>query len=153
METKIYKKTSTLICLFLLVIYHAQCKRLNILIMIDEKPCLTVNNFSINIPPSIEKNKFKYIVGSVDVNDNFYLGLLNSSSQNVNINFGAIIPDKVFISKYSISIPKIYLSEEYIIISIYNLDNKKYRNKYTKLVKDSKEYYVVIKTPNSMKFD
>lgn len=104
METKIYKKALTLICLFLLMICHAQCKRLNILIMIDEQPCLTVSNFRIDIAPSTEKNEFKYIVGSVDMSETFYADLLHSSSQNANISFEAVIPDKVFTSKYSIDL-------------------------------------------------
>lgn len=153
METKIYNKALPLICIFLITIYHAQCKRFNILIMIDEQPCLTVGNFYIDIPSSTERKEFKYIVGSVDVNEDFYADLLRSSSQNVNINFEAIIPDKAFTSKYTINLPKTFLYHEYIIINIYNLDKKKYRRKYAKLIKDSKEYYVVIKTPHTMKFD
>jgi len=31
--------------------------------------------------------------------------------------------------------------------------NKNSRKKYSKLIKNNKEYYVVIETPNSMKFD
>lgn len=153
MENKIYKKILTLICFFILITFNAQCKRFNIIVMIDEQPCLTVNDFYINIPPSMENNEFKYVVGSVDVSDNFYANLLNTSSQNINIGFRAVIPNKVFASKYIINFPKSYLYHEYIIINIYNMNNKKYRRKYLNLVKDNKEYYVVIKTPNLLKFD
>jgi len=153
MGNKIYKKILTLVCFFILITCNAQCKRFNIIVMIDEQPCLTIHDFYINIPPSMEKNEFKYVVGSVDVSDNFYANLLNTSSQNINIGFGAVIPNKVFASKYIINFPKSYLYHEYIIINIYNMDNKKYRRKYSNIVKGNKEYYVVIKTPNLLKFD
>lgn len=151
MQDNILKKGLTLICVFTLTVFYSQCKRLNILIMIDEEPCLTVNNFYINIPPSIEKNEFNYIVGSVDINSNFSTNLFNTPSQNVNIGFEAIIPDKVFNMKYLIHVPKVYLNQEYIIINIFNLDKKKYRKRFSKIA-DNDEYYVIIKSPYSMKF-
>ncbi len=152
MQNSIVKKVLILACSFILTTYYSQCKKLNILIMIDEEPCLTVNNFYINIPPSTEKIEFKYTVGSVDISDNFYTSLLNTSSQNINIGFEAIIPNKVFVSKYLVNLPKVYLNQEYVIINIFNLDKKKYRKRFSKIAKNDK-YYVIIKSPSSMRFD
>ncbi|WP_148043460.1 MULTISPECIES: hypothetical protein [unclassified Chryseobacterium] len=120
--------------------------------MIDEKPSLTISDFYIS-SQSEEKIKAKYTVGGIDLNDETYTKLLNNQSQNLNLNFEAILPNKTFATKYVIEIPKSFFSQDYLIVNIFNLDNKKYKNKYSNLIKDNKKYYVVIETPSSMKFN
>lgn len=151
MQNKILKKTLNLICAFMLTSYYAQCKKLNLLIMIDDEPSLTVSNFHINLPQLTEKKIYKYVVGTVQIDDNFHQDLSSISSENINVDFGAIIPNRVSVSRYSINIPKVYFNQEYIIINIFNLDKKKYKKRFSKFSKND-EYYVIIKSPESMKF-
>jgi len=151
MQNKTLKKILNLICVFMLTSYYTQCKKLNLLIMIDDEPSLTISNFHINLPQSIEKKVYKYVVGTIELDDVFYKNLSSVTSENINVDFGAIITDKVSVSKYSINIPKVYFNQEYIIINIFNLDKKKYKKRFSKFSKND-EYYVIIKSPASMKF-
>jgi len=54
---------------------------------------------------------------------------------------------------YNMVIPKTYLNYDYLIINVFNMYDKISKKKYNKLIKNNKEYYVVIETPGSMKFD
>jgi len=99
MQNKTLKKILNLICAFMLTSYYAQCKKLNLLIMIDDEPSLTVSNFHINFPQFTEKYIYKYVVGTVELDDNFYKDLSSVSSENINVEFGAIITDRVSVSR------------------------------------------------------
>lgn len=44
MENKFLTKYLFILCLFLSSYFFSQTKKINFLIMIDEKPCLVVNN-------------------------------------------------------------------------------------------------------------
>ncbi|ROI06327.1 hypothetical protein EGI16_00015 [Chryseobacterium sp. G0240] len=145
-------KIFTIAFILVFSVFYTQCKKANLLIMIDEKPSLTISDFYIS-SQSEEKIKAKYTVGGIDLNDETYTKLLNNQSQNLNLNFEAILPNKTFATKYVIEIPKSFFSQDYLIVNIFNLDNKKYKNKYSNLIKDNKKYYVVIETPSSMKFN
>jgi hypothetical protein len=152
MQDKMIKKSATLILIFLLILFKAQSKKINILIMIDEKPSLITENLQLS-SKSLEPIKANYIVGTVDLTEENYTKLFNDKAADFNLSFNTILPKRTFASNYSIIIPKNFLKQEYIIINIFNMDNKIYKRKYSKLIKNIKEYYVVIETPNSMKFD
>ncbi|MCU7613910.1 hypothetical protein N0B16_05625 [Chryseobacterium sp. GMJ5] len=152
MENNKFNKIFIVAFILMQSLFYAQCKKANLLIMIDENPSLTISDFYIG--SSLEENiKVKYSVGSIDLNDDIYTKLMNNQSENINLSFEAILPNKPFASKYIVSVPKTFFNQDYIIVNIFNLYHKKYRKKYLKLVKNNKEYYVVLETPNSMKFD
>jgi hypothetical protein len=150
MQNKSLKNMWSIIFVFMLTSYSAQCKKMNLLIMIDEEPSLSVSNFYIDVPQS-EGKIYNYVVGTVELDDIFYDNLSNIESENINISFGAIIPDRVSVSKYSVNLPKVYLYQDYVIINIFNLDKKKYKKRFSKISKNE-DYYVIIKSPASMKF-
>lgn len=86
--------------------------------MIDEEPSLTINNFYIS-SQSEENVKAKYAVGGIDLNDETYIKLLNSQSQNINLNFEAILPNKAFATKYVIEVPNSFFRQDYLVINIF----------------------------------
>jgi hypothetical protein len=151
MRNSILNKIFAIVFILTFSVFYAQCKKANLLIMIDEKPSLTINNFYID-SQSEKDIRVKYSVGGIDLNDDIYTKLLNDQSQNLKLNFEAILPNKTFAAKYVIEIPNFFLNQDYIIINIFNLDNKKYKKKYLKMALNNKDYYVVIETPSSMKF-
>lgn len=119
--------------------------------MIDEKPALIIDDFYIL--SSFKKNiKAKYSVGTINFDDENYNKLLNDKSQNITLNFGALLPSKTFTSKYVVEIPKSFLNQDYTIVNIFNMDNKKYRKKYLKIMQKKRDYYIIVETPISMKF-
>ena len=120
--------------------------------MVDEKPCLIVSNLQIE-SMSMKAMTANYIVGTVDFTENNYERFINDKSSEFNFNFETILPKHNFPVNYLITIPKDFLKHEYVIINIFNMDNRTYKKKYSKLIKNNKEYYVIIETPNSMKFD
>lgn len=146
------KKAVAISFLFMLSLYNAQLIKRNFLIMVDEAPCYIVANLELT-SQSIKPINPNYIVGTIDFSENNYAKLLIDKSESFDLSFETILPNKSFPLKYSINIPKSFLNQDYIIINIFNMDNKKYKRKYSKLIKDKKEYYVVIKTPSAMKFD
>lgn len=152
MQNKILKRSIILVFIFIFFLFQSQLKKVNVLIMIDEKPSLINENLQIN-SKSMDIITANYIVGTIDFSEDNYTRLLNDKSSYFNLNFEAIVPKNVSALKYSIAIPKDFLYQKYIIINIFNMDNKIYKRKYSKLIKNNKEYYVVIETPNSMKFD
>jgi len=152
MQDKMIKKSATLILIFLLILCKAQLKKINVLIMIDEKPSLITENLQLS-SKSLEPIKANYIVGTIDLTEENFTKFFNDNAADFNLSFNTILPKRNFASNYSIIIPKNFLKQKYIIINIFNMDNKIYKRKYLKLIKNTKEYYVVIETPNSMKFD
>ncbi|MCS3530754.1 hypothetical protein [Chryseobacterium sp. JUb7] len=146
------KKTIIIFFTFIAFLYNAQIRKSNLLIMIDEKPCLIVNNLQLE-SQTMKSINANYVVGTIDISENDYTRLLTDQSMSFNLNFESILANHSLSSKYEVTIPKIYLNQKYIIINIFNMNIKNYRKKYSELIKNNKEYYVVIETPNSMKFD
>ncbi|GEN70168.1 hypothetical protein [Chryseobacterium lathyri] len=98
----------------------------------------------------------KYIPGDLTLESDDFNKLESSNTKDFEISFSAILTvnqDLVKELKYNITIPKDYLNKEYFIINIFNIYNKISKKRFQKLIKNSKEYYVVIETQNSMKFD
>lgn len=151
MQNNISGKILTIIFVLTFSIFSSQCKKVNLLIMIDEKPALVVNDFYI-LSSFEESMKVKYSVGTINLDDENYTKLLNDKSQNITLNFESLLASKTFASKYAVEIPKSFLNQDYIIVNIFNMDNKKYKKKYLKTMQEKKDYYIVVETPNSMKF-
>ncbi|WP_129059782.1 hypothetical protein [Chryseobacterium sp. CH25] len=120
------RKSIVLILVFAMILFKAQTKKINILIMIDEKPCLIANNMLIS-SQSIDLIDVDYIVGTINLSDDNYDKLINNKSSSFNIGFEAILPKFTFAQKYLISIPKEFLNQKYIIINIFNINNKIYK--------------------------
>jgi hypothetical protein len=149
MQNKIFNKSIVLCFTLIIFFYQAQSKKINFLIMIDEKPSVLNNNLQLS-SPSMEIIKANYIVGTIDFSENDYKKLFDDNSSYFNVTFETILPQHTFASNYSITIPKNFIKQKYIIINIFNMDNKIYKRRYSKLIKDNKEYYIVIETPSSM---
>jgi hypothetical protein len=151
MENKILKYFF-LLCLFFSSYVLSQTKKINFLIMVDEKPCLMVNDMHLN-SPSMGSIDINYTVGTIDLSDDNYYKFTNDKSLNFTVSFETFLPKSALIQKYLFSVPKEFLNQKYIIINIFNKDNEIYKKRYSKADKHNKEYYVVISSPNSMKFD
>lgn len=150
MENKFLTKYLFILCLFLSSYFFSQTKKINFLIMIDEKPCLVVNNlqFLSSFGETIDGD---YNVGTIDLSDENYNKLINEHSVNFDISFETLLPKSLLVQKYTFSLPKVFFNQKYIIVNIFSKANKAYKKRY--LEKNNQEYYVVIETPNSMKFD
>jgi len=146
------RKILVIVCCFVIFSCNAQLKKINFLIMIDEKPCLVVSDLQIGLE-SMKIINADYNVGTIDIPESNYSTIISDESASLNLTFETILPNHTVSSKYSVNIPKSFFNQKYIIINIFNMDNKEYRKKYFKLMKLKKEYYVVAETPNSMKFD
>lgn len=146
------RKILVILCSFVIFSCNAQLKKINFLIMIDEKPSLIVSNLQIE-SQSMKTINANYNVGTIDISEDHYSILISDESPSLNLTFEAILPNHPISSKYLVNIPKLFFNQKYVIINIFNMDNKEYRKKYFKLMKFKKDYYVVIETPNSMKFD
>ena len=153
MENKFLKKYFLLSFVLFSSSFFSQTKKINFLIMIDEQPCLSTYDMRL-ISPSMGSVDVNYIVGTIDLSDDNYDKLSNDQSSNFDVSFETLLSKSLFSQKYLISVPKIFLKQAYIIINIFNKDNKVYKKRYSGVNKnDKKEYYVVIKTPSAMKFD
>lgn len=120
--------------------------------MIDEKPCLIVSNLQL-ASQSMKNINADYNVGTIDISENNYSTIISDKSSSLNLTFEAILQSHAVSSKYSINIPKLFLTQKYIIINIFNKNSKTFKKRYSKKDQINKEYYVVIETPSSMKFD
>ncbi|MCI3937851.1 hypothetical protein MQX03_11615 [Chryseobacterium aahli] len=153
MQNKIKLRILLLIIIFLPNMVMSQDKRINMIVIIDNEICISVEEFKINtLKPIIAK----YSVGNLNLSYSEYDQILNNKEENVNIDITNSILSKnksYFIkANYKLNLPKVYLKQEYIIINIYSLSKKENRRKFSKIAKD-KEYYVTIKSTFSMKFE
>jgi len=152
MENKIFKKYFFVLFLFSSSFYFSQIKKNNFLIMIDEKPCLTIYDMQIS-SPSMGSIEADYIVGTIDLSDNNYYKLANDNSLNFDVSFETFLPKSPLVQKYIFSLPKEFIKQKYIIINIFNKSSKIYKKRYSRVNKDKKEYYVVITSPDFSKLD
>lgn len=146
------RKILIILCSFVIFLCNAQLKKINFLIMIDEKPCLIVSNLQL-ASQSMKNINADYNVGTIDISENNYSTIISDKSSSLNLTFEAILQSHAVSSKYSINIPKLFLTQKYIIINIFNKNSKTFKKRYSKKDQINKEYYVVIETPSSMKFD
>lgn len=127
------------------------------IILIDGEISKSIYDFTISDSKTTEKKILgEYLPGDLIFEMQDYNGFIKNNADNYKISFNTILTiNKNLVSKksYNMEIPKFFLNQKYIIINIFNMDNKIFRKKYHKLIKDSKEYYVIIESPNSMKFD
>lgn len=125
--------------------------------MIDEKISKSIYDFTINDPTIAGKMIVgKYTPGNLTFETSDYNKFIKNDIKNYKISFNAIetiTKDLVSEKSYDMEIPSFFLNQEYVIIYIFKMNNKTYKKKYSKLIKDNKEYYVIIETPNSMKFN
>ncbi|PZU82742.1 MAG: hypothetical protein DI529_13760 [Chryseobacterium sp.] len=155
---QINKKIEVLMFLILISIpnlFLSQSKRINMIILVDQEICISVNEFKINtLKPIIAK----YRVGNLDLSNSEYEYILNDKEENIDVDItnSVLNKNKIYFENlhYKFILPKVYLKQEYIIINIYSKGNKFYKKRYSGVSKqDRKEYYIVIEGPNSMKFD
>ncbi len=139
--------------------FFSQTKKINLIILNDREISKSIYDFKIR---PIDDNSLnepiqgKYIPGDLTLESDDFNKLESSNTKDFEISFSAILTvnqDLVKELKYNITIPKDYLNKEYFIINIFNIYNKISKKRFQKLIKNSKEYYVVIETQNSMKFD
>ncbi|MGG7549800.1 hypothetical protein ACQ7CX_04175 [Chryseobacterium arthrosphaerae] len=159
MQNKPFKQYFFLSIIFFSSCLFSQSRKLNLIILNDQEISKSIFDFKITAINNNSLNESitgKYIPGDLIIESKDFDRLLSSDNKDFEMSFTAIStvnPDLVKEFKYSIMIPKIYLNYDYLIINIFNMYNKNSRKKYSKLIKNNKEYYVVIETPNSMKFD
>ncbi|MFL9835742.1 hypothetical protein [Chryseobacterium terrae] len=146
------RKILIILCSFIIFYCNAQIKKINFLIMIDEKPSLIVSNLQIE-SQSMKTINANYNVGTIDISEDYYSTLISDESPSLNLTFEAILPNRAISSKYLVNIPKLFFNQKYIIINIFNKNSKTFKKRYSKKDQINKEYYVVIETPSSMKFD
>lgn len=152
MENKICKKYFFLLFLLFSSCFFSQIKKINFLIMFDEKPLLKAYSVSLR-SPSIGVIEADYIVGSIDLSNDYYNKIINDNSPDLDVQFEAFLPKSPLSKKYIFSLPKEFLNQKYIIVNIFNKGSKVYQKRYSKASKNSKDYYVVITSPDFSKFD
>ncbi|MBP1165651.1 MULTISPECIES: hypothetical protein [unclassified Chryseobacterium] len=152
MQNKFFKKYTLLLFIFFSSYFFSQIKKINFLIMIDEKPCLIVNDLRLS-SSSVGLLDANYIVGTINLSDENYNKLINDKSSNFDVNFETILPKLPLAQKYIFSLPKEFLNQKYIIINIFNKSSKIYKKRYSGGNKNNKEYYVVITSPDFSKLE
>ncbi|MDF2932637.1 MAG: hypothetical protein K0R36_1968 [Chryseobacterium sp.] len=156
MANKILKKYIYLGLFFLTNYVFSQNQKINMIILIDERICTSIYDFRISDPKTnVEIITGKYLPGDLIFDLKNYNELKKYDVIDYKISFDAILNiDKDIVSKrsFNLEIPKFFLYKDYIIVNIFNLNKKVYKKKYSKLAKN-KEYYVIVETPDAMKFD
>ncbi|MCA6066192.1 hypothetical protein JI747_003310 [Chryseobacterium sp. RG1] len=157
MENKILKKYIFLLCLFFSSSFFSQNESINMIILIDGEINKSIYDFTISDSKITEKKILgEYVPGNLNFEMQDYSGFIKNSTDNYKISFNTILTiNKNLVSKksYNMEIPKFFLNQNYIIINIFNKDSKIYKKRYSGVNKNNKEYYIVIETPSSMKFD
>lgn len=159
MGNKSFTQYLLLIIIFISSNLFSQTKNINLIILNDRNISKSVFNFKItplNYNSLEESVSGSYIPGNLVLESKDFDKLMNSNFENFEISFTQILtvnPDLVKELKYKVKIPKYYLNYEYLIVNIFNMYDKTSKKKYNKLIKNNKEYYIVVENPNSMKFD
>jgi len=141
------------------IYFFSQTKKINLIILNDQEVSKSIYDFKItpiNNSSFNESIKGKYIPGDLllESEDFNKLELVNTNDLEISFTvISTVNQDLVKEIKYNMIIPKIYLNKEYLVINIFNMYNKTSKKRFQKLIKNGKEYYVVIEVPNSMKFD
>jgi len=158
MQDKFLKQAFLLSFLLFANYFFSQTKKLNLIIVNDREISKSVYDFKITPTNGSLKESItgKYIPGDLILDSKDFDKLLSIDTKDFEVSFTTISTvnkDLVKDFKYVVTIPKVYFNSEYLIVNIFNMYNKISQKKYSKLIKNNKEYYVVIETPNSMKFD
>lgn len=158
MQDKFLKQVLLLSFLLFANYFFSQSKKLNLIIVNDQEVSKSIYDFTIT-PLNSSLNESitgRYIPGDLILDSKDFDRLLSSNTKDFKISFtiiSSVNKDLVKDFKYTITIPKVYLNSEYFIVNIFNMYNKISKKKYSKLIKSDKEYYIIVETPNSMKFD
>ncbi|WP_294314796.1 hypothetical protein [uncultured Chryseobacterium sp.] len=158
MQDKFSKQIILLSFLLFANYFFSQNRKLNLIIVNDREISKSIYDFKITPFNSSldEAITGKYIPGELILDSKDFDRLLSSNTKDFKISFtiiSTVNKDLVKDFKYAITIPKVYLNSEYLIVNIFNIYNKISKRKYSKLIKSDKDYYIIIETPNSMKFD
>ena len=124
--------------LMLALIYMGELKaqdpeRINIIICIDGFIVKKLYSPILEIPEDNEGKrvvKLGYVPGDIAIDSNDYIYL--KSKDNFSLIF-SIPVNEGDVQKYEIEAGKDWLNMDYIIVNIYNTDNKKYKNKLSPL--------------------
>ena len=132
----------------------AQTKQLDFILIINDK---IVSESVIIKCMSLKKNEkdykiignAKYHPGNLSIKEEVYTQLISDSVASINLVFNFYTQDGGKIHYYSYEIPynQKWLEAEYCILSIYNLDRGKYKNKLDPL-SSTKNYTFEITSPN-----
>jgi len=87
------------------------------------------------------------------LSNDYYNKIINDNSPNLDVQFEAFSSKSPLSKKYIFSLPKEFLNQKYIIVNIFTRGSKVYQKRYSKGSKNSKDYYVVITSPDFSKFD
>lgn len=158
MQDKFLKQAFLLLFSLFANYFFSQTKKLNLIIVNDREISKSIYDFKITSLSSSSNESItgKYITGDLLIDCKDFDKLLSSNTKDFEISFTVISTvnkDLVKDFKYTMTIPKAYFNSDYLIINIFNMYNKISKKKYSKLIKNNKDYYIVIETPNSMKFD
>ena len=140
-------------------LFLSQTKRINLIILNDREISKSIYDVTlkpINDDSLVSPIIGKYVPGDLVLESKDFDKLLFSNIKDFEMSFTAIStvnPNLVKQTNYKVIIPKIYLNDEYLILNIFNMYNKVSKKKYHKLINNDKEYYVIIESPNSMKFN
>ncbi|WP_261511753.1 hypothetical protein [Chryseobacterium paludis] len=159
MENKFLKQYFLLSFLLFSTLFLSQTKKINLIILNDREISRSI--YDVTLKPITDDSLAnpiigKYVPGDLVLESKDFDKLLSSNNKDFEMSFTAIStvnPNLVKEINYNIVMPKIYLNYEYLIINVFNMYDKVSKKKYNKLIKNNKEYYVVIETPGSMKFD
>lgn len=159
MGNKFLKQYFLLSLLLSSTLFLSQTKRINLIILNDRE--ISKNIYDVTLKPINDDSVVspiigKYVPGDLVLESKDFDKLLFSNSKDFEMSFTAIStvnPNLVKQTNYKVIIPKIYLNDEYLILNIFNMYNKVSKKKYHKLINNDKEYYVIIESPNSMKFN
>jgi len=159
MGNKFLKQYFLLSLLLSSTLFLSQTKRINLIILNDREISKSIYDVTlkpINDDSVVSPIIGKYVPGDLVLESKDFDKLLFSNSKDFEMSFTAIStvnPNLVKQTNYKVIIPKIYLNDEYLILNIFNMYNKVSKKKYHKLINNDKEYYVIIESPNSMKFN
>jgi hypothetical protein len=133
-------KKSKLLVLFLVLCHvcfaQTPCRKLTFILLIDnEVPTASISEVEVLSSDSLNGKKFflKYKVGNLFVDEKTIDELLKLNVQSdlvLNFNFRSYYPLNSE-KKYVCVIPQGWLNEEYVILKIYNKENKISKKKYS----------------------
>lgn len=129
---------------------------INFMVTVNEELMISLSNFRIDVNSTNKSNSFllRYVPGKLKLTAEEYNAIFLSQHSELEVSFTAGFYDKEEYYQYDYKIPfkKKWLVEEFCVLSLYNLNKKKYRKKFKPLHEDGR-YSFSINLPSSSIFN
>jgi len=118
--------------LFINQVLFSQKQNLNLVIFINDELVEDVYDLNINIDDT-EKFPAKYIIGELDISPQLR-NEITKQPATIKFSFKSLKKEKIasVYDSYTISLSSDYLKRKFVVIRIYNKDDKNYRKKLKK---------------------